>query len=85
MAKPIGVVNPVTNPNTSGGGGINPAVLKFVVALVIATAAISALEQTSRGAAVMLAFVVVLLLFIKNPILGGYLNMGSSALSKGIS
>ena len=65
--------------------GVNPSVLKFLVALVIAGAAISLLEQTSKGAATLLAFVVILLLFIKNPILSGWLYVGSSALSRGIS
>lgn len=68
----------------NNGSGINPAVLKFVVALLIVGVFISFLEQSSKGAAALLAFVVVLLLFIKDSPLPGWLYLGSSALQKGI-
>lgn len=64
--------------------GINPGILKFLVALLIAGAFISLLEQSSKGAAIAIAFILVLLMFLKSP-LPYWLDMGSKSLQKGIS
>lgn len=66
-------------------GGINPAFLKFIVALVIATGAISLLSTVSKTAAVTLALVIVLLLFVKDSPLPYWLNRASATISTGIA
>lgn len=66
-------------------GGIDPSILKFVVALLIATLAVELVSRISQGAAWVLVGVVVLGLLINNPILTGFLNLTSQSIQKGIS
>lgn len=82
MAKVTGAVK--QSGTVADGSGVNPDVIKFLIAAVVATAAVSLLEQASRGAAALLAFVIILLLFVTNSPLIGAINAGSRALQNGM-
>lgn len=64
--------------------GVDPKIVKFIVAVVIAGAVIATLAKVSKGAAWTLVFVLILGLFLNNPLLIGYLNLGTQSLSQGI-
>lgn len=59
---------------------IDPAVLKFFAALLIAALIVEFVSRISRGAAWVLVAVVILGMFLNNPILTGWLNLGSKSL-----
>lgn len=64
--------------------GIDPKLLKFGLALVIAGVVIGLLDKASRTAAWVLVFILLLGLFLNNPLLIGYLNLGTQSLSQSI-
>ena len=66
-------------------GGIDPAVLKFVLALVVAAIAVELLSRISEGAAWALAGLIILGLFLNNPILTGFINLGTNSLKGAIT
>jgi hypothetical protein len=63
---------------------IDPAILKFFLALVIASIVIEITSRISEGAAWALVGLLILGLLINNPLLIGFINLGSSTLQKGL-
>lgn len=65
--------------------GIDPRVIKFAVALVIAGVVIELVSRVNSGAAWAVAGVVILYLLINNRLLTSYLNTGANSLTQGLS
>lgn len=60
---------------------IDPSVIKFAVALTIAAAVVGLVGKVSKTAQVILILLVVTLLLIDNPVLIGFINLGSQSLN----
>lgn len=81
MANKIGALN-LNNNGTNAV--IDPVVIRFIFALLVAGFFIEIADRISPKIAWTLVFLIVLGLFINNPILTGYLNLGSASLKKGL-
>lgn len=81
MAYKVGA----SNLNRNGANAVvDPAVLRFALAVFIAGITIELADRLSPKIAWTLVFLVVLGLLINNPILIGYLQLGTSSLKKGL-
>lgn len=64
---------------------IDPEVLRFLLALLIATAVVALIERFSEAGAYTLTGIVVLGLLLNNPIILGFITLSSQSLQSGLS